>query len=704
MRHRALIVLPVVMLLTLFLPACTPPTDNGGDNSGNGSEDPKTDPNKIIPTSPLDGSVTLEATPRLIWGQVGVNEYDLQYGVSEAAAIASTPIALTDCQYLLPAALAVNDVVYWRVRTRSGPDVVGAWSDVFSFSITDTPVLVSALADGGTVDSQVPLLDWDDPTGSLSHQVQVATDSAFTNITEENLTLAGSQYQLTTSIPLGSTRYWRIRCGISTGLSQWSTSRSFKVAWTPTYTVRTPANASTTFDRTPGLYWGTAVTGASSYQVQTGTSEAEMEKSSPIPIGSGTAYTCPTTTFGTTIYWRVRPVNSESAAGPWSTAQSFTVTSTYAPTAAAVNTADTTPTLSWTSAGAGVSYEIELDTTSTFDGVGIVSAANCSYTSPTIPAGSYRWWRVRALNDTAEYSSWTTFASFRIDWNYAITAANPVDASTTLDQTALLDWSDVAGATSYKVAFAATTILLVSAKLTPHVVSSSEYQILAADIVSFGASRVWAVQPVNSEGFGSGTWTPFSFAVSNTVTWVVTKPTDGGVATENPPYIQWNGVTGAVSYDFQLATSSAGVSAATPVSCPSYIYFDNKTVPDGSWRYWRVRAKNDNANTTAYSSIYSFSYGWSYTVNPTFPLDGATNTGTDLTPTLTWSAVAGAASYEIQVNQNSAPTGSTGIACATNSFTTPALGNGTLWYWRVRPINSEGFAGSWTKAWSFTAK
>jgi len=84
------------------------------------------------------------------------------------------------------------------------------------------------------------------------------------------------------------------------------------------------------------------------------------------------------------------------------------------------------------------------------------------------------------------------------------------------------------------------------------------------------------------------------------------------------------------------------------------------------------------------------------------PPNGAT--GVSTTPTLDWSDVTGATSYDVQVCRDS---GCTDVAQSQTGLTasqwtvSPALNNGTTYYWRARAVNSCG-AGPWSETWSFT--
>ncbi|MEZ4967583.1 MAG: cadherin-like domain-containing protein [Saprospiraceae bacterium] len=88
------------------------------------------------------------------------------------------------------------------------------------------------------------------------------------------------------------------------------------------------------------------------------------------------------------------------------------------------------------------------------------------------------------------------------------------------------------------------------------------------------------------------------------------------------------------------------------------------------------------------------------------PVNGAQNV--DFAPTLFWNGIVDADKYEVQVA--SSPSFEPATILATNinvipdSFKVPTnLGDGTVCYWRVRPINDCG-AGNWTKTYVFVTR
>jgi subtilase family serine protease len=78
-------------------------------------------------------------------------------------------------------------------------------------------------------------------------------------------------------------------------------------------------------------------------------------------------------------------------------------------------------------------------------------------------------------------------------------------------------------------------------------------------------------------------------------------------------------------------------------------------------------------------------------------------TGVSTTPALDWADVSGATSYDVQVcTSNTCTTVVTSANVATSTWTvSPALAQGTQYYWRVKANNACG-PGSYSAVWSFT--
>jgi len=174
-------------------------------------------------------------------------------------------------------------------------------------------------------------------------------------------------------------------------------------------------------------------------------------------------------------------------------------------------------------------------------------------------------------------------------------------------------------------------------------------------------------------------------------------------AAQNQPTsltLSWLASTGAATYRLQVSTNS---SFATTVYNDSTITGTSQPITGllvGTTYYWRVNAKNI-AGTSAYSTR-SFTTIVAALQAPILvaPNDGDTTT---TSPTLSWNASTGAATYRLQVSLLPG-FGTTVYDDSTiTGLSQPMAGliNGTTYYWRVNAKNSGGTSG-YSTVWSFT--
>lgn len=76
--------------------------------------------------------------------------------------------------------------------------------------------------------STTPTLDWSDVTGASQYEVQVATDSGFSNVVASINNLTSSQWTVTPTLSSSTTYFWRARALNPCGQGPWSKTSSFK--------------------------------------------------------------------------------------------------------------------------------------------------------------------------------------------------------------------------------------------------------------------------------------------------------------------------------------------------------------------------------------------------------------------------------------------------------------------------------------------
>ncbi len=173
------------------------------------------------------------------------------------------------------------------------------------------------------------------------------------------------------------------------------------------------------------------------------------------------------------------------------------------------------------------------------------------------------------------------------------------------------------------------------------------------------------------------TWSPVPYAATYLVS-VATDPSLGSLILRDA------GSTGPAE--------TAATSLTSPVVLSPGTY------------YWAVTPVDARGNRGASSPVASFSWTWP---------SGTTPAVTDLVaapevfdPQFSWTAVPGAARYEVEVNPTADFVPGSKVCCAgttiANSLAPTVVLKDNVYYWRVRAIDADGNAGVWNAGPSFT--
>lgn len=341
------------------------------------------------------------------------------------------------------------------------------------------------------------------------------------------------------------------------------------------------------------------------------------------------------------------------------------------------------PSFAWTPVARADKYEFQISADAGMNSPVLGSGKDDFFTrntratlSQTIPNGTY-WWRVRAANAAGDVSQWTEPRAFRKLWNLQPTLQSPSSGAplTFPSNPVVLSWSGVPGAAHYLVSAASDPSLgsLVlhysnqdDPKGPPNVAATSA----AITTALAPGSYYWSVTPVDAEG-NRGAATPVA-----TFNWLWPSATTTHLEDLNPapeaydPRFSWDPVPGAARYEVEINSSSdfapgskvccSGTTIATSLS-PTQLLADNVY-------YWRVRALDPDGNAGVWNQGPTFTKTFDKVAAPgmTPPSvknlhmrDNLTDPGVDqdlLTagyqtqvPIVTWNAVPGASSYDVEV-------------------------------------------------------
>ena len=341
-------------------------------------------------------------------------------------------------------------------------------------------------------------------------------------------------------------------------------------------------------------------------------------------------------------------------------------------------TIDQTPTITWSGTPAAADYDLLVRNISTGGNIILrATVADLSFTPPEAwGIGHYRV-QLRARNSEGLYSAWSDLRNFRI-------ASAPVANSTVIGTTTgrpTISWNNLSGAVQYSLLLKnRTTGRELSATVGRMDVNSYQF----SESLGLGQYQFF-VRGLDAAGL-SGQWSsPISFWSTEAATLVSPEGSIFG----SFPTLSWLPVEGATSYELLLRNANTSAIVTNLLVSGSTSWTPSTALPVATYRWW-VRARIDNVLNGQWSVSKSFNNaGKPVLLTPT-------GTTSDRTPTFTWTAVGGAASYDLRIIRavtNATVTNLQGLT--TTSYTMPSdLDPGQYRIW-IRAISTTGVTSDW---------
>lgn len=180
--------------------------------------------------SPSDGDKLTDSTVTLEWSaDTQATKYKIRMSTKSDFSTVVFSTKTTESSYHYPAYLNYNTTYYWQVRPIYG-EVKGAWSPVFRFVSMNPLAAPSSFHNSTpikTTDGSTVTLTWAVVENASQYQIQVATDSAFTN-----KVFKGNTSDLKVDLTLSSGKYFcRVQAIDASGKKgAWSKVLIFKLA------------------------------------------------------------------------------------------------------------------------------------------------------------------------------------------------------------------------------------------------------------------------------------------------------------------------------------------------------------------------------------------------------------------------------------------------------------------------------------------
>ena len=583
-----------------------------------------------------------------------------------------------------------NTQYYWRLNTNVGGCWSG-WSPGRTFTtIPDKPVYTEPIL-GSTCVPRVATFSWTSSPPADSYWLQVYNSPNFipANLVYSNHTLTTSS--MTVSLPNYLTTYYsRVSASFTTGcVTDWSTTTTFTTSQ-PEPVPLLPPNNSVGIPFNTSCSW-TSIPGANSYHLEVADNPNFTLPDINQSGITSTSFTLnlPDTKANTVFYWRVASFTGECQS-MWSSTFTFKTPYNMPTLITPLDHRTCTPMsyrFQWNAAPGATAFRIQIATDASFNNL-VLNQANIMdlyYDVSGLSALTNYYWRVRG-EDVNNTGAWSDTWDFETNIP-APTLVSPADNSGGYQTTVTFSWQNVLPNTKYKFQLS-TSPTFATTLVNVNDLSSTTY---TYTVPTLNETYYWRV---------SATLTPCSSTYSDTWSFRtmlsppnLVYPANHAINMPVQLLFQWDAVTGATGYEFNLsdAANFSNIIRGVVISSTNYL-ITSALNPDTKY-YWRVRARNADG-TSSWSTAFDFN-----TVkqgpgvpNLVYPVSAAEQI--PKTVTLRWapSGNTPVLRYHLQVATNDSLNGPlydlNNITSTT--FTLSNLQNFRTYYWHVSAINDSG--------------
>ncbi len=484
------------------------------------------------------------------------------------------------------------------------------------------------------------LFNWSDVSGATSYSLEVYT-GIDTVLSKTNLAISEYQVQSNEALLPGTVYYWRAAAvgGNTLWSGYWNFTTGISAPQPPTLIA--PPNGAVNVSTTPLFQWNPSA-GAEFYKIQVATDQnfqslvfevdglASTQYQRTIPLANGTLF-----------YWHVRASN-QGGNSEYSATWSFSTVAAAPPPPTLQYPGNNTTgipltfTFQWTDVFGATSYHLEVATDANFNTI-IINENALPTSQYTVPPGvlggsTQYFWRVYSANIGGEGQPSAVFSFTTMIGPPAPPLLQaPPNGAVNVSRTPYLDWSDVSGATSYRVHV--STDSLFNTLIVNMVVGPSSYQVTSQLLAN--TTYYWRVQAIGPGG--TGNWsTVWHFTTIPAVPPVPTliSPTNGQTLVPLDVMFDWTDSPEATSYWIQVATNLSFTSNVVdqPVSASEYQVTSGILIGNTQY-FWRVRATN-SGGSSAYTGAWAFTTLQTLNSNLKVYLEGFYNGTTQVQDTI----------------------------------------------------------------------
>ena len=402
----------------------------------------------------VTGGNDSQGRPTLTWKAVtGAAKYEVYRARSKDGDYIKYS-TVTGTSYTNISYIENGNTYYYKVRALDANGTAGAWSSIVSvtYRAASTGTLSAPTVTGGNDAQGRPTLKWNVVSGAAKYEVYRARSRSGDYI--KYSTVTGTSYTNTSYIEDGNTYYYKVRALDANGTAgAWSSivSVTYCAASTGTLSAPTVTGGNDSQGR-PTLKWK-AVSGAAKYEIYR--SYSRDGSYSKYSTQTSTAYTNSSyLTSGTTYYYKVRALDANGNAGPYSAAVSVTCRlKLSAPSVTGGKDSQGRPTLKWNAVSGAAKYEVYRARSRSGTYTKYSTQTSTSYTNSSyLTSGTTYYYKVRALGSDGSYGPYSSVASvtYRAT-SSAVPAEVTMGKATAQGSYITVTWDKAANAASYRV-------------------------------------------------------------------------------------------------------------------------------------------------------------------------------------------------------------------------------------------------------------
>ena len=618
----------------------------------------------------VTGGNDSQGRPTLKWNAVtGAAKYEVYRARSKDGDYIKYS-TVTGTSYTNTSYIEDGNTYYYKVRALKSDGTAGAWSSIVSVTYKQT--LPAPTVTGGNDSQGRPTLKWNAVSGAAKYEVYRARSKNGDYI--KYSTVTGTSYTNTSYIENGNTYYYKVRALKSNGTAgPWSDVVAVTCRLGLTAPAVTGGNDS---QGRPTLTWN-AVSGAAKYEVYRARSkDGTYTKYSTT---TGTAYTNSSyLTSGATYYYKVRALDANGNAGPYSAVVSVTCRlKLTAPAVTGGNDAQGRPTLTWNAVSGAAKYEVYRARSKDGTYTKYSTTTGTAYTNSSyLTSGATYYYKVRALGANGNAGPYSAVVS--VTCRLKLTAPT-VTGGTDAQGRPTLKWNAVTGAAKYEV-YRARSMNGDYVKYST--VTGTSYT--NTSYLANGTTYYYKVRALGSDG----SYGPYSTPVSVTYKAPFGAPlVTGSKDSQGRPALKWDKVTDAAKYEVYRARSKDGTYSLMSTQSATG-YTNTSYLANGTTYYYKVRALKANGTASAYSSVVTITYGTVPTpAAPAMRSAKADSAGI----TVSWDTAANAVTYNVY---RTADAGSSWTQVASSvkgsSYKDTTVKKGVKYGYKVRGVAADG--------------